>query len=89
MPEAHATSDTRLLLPGREIVGRPINALELWEGATEHRLGRGRAPWKGGFRGRPELADLIWPALQECKRPASPPCSVGLNPLPLGVEHPM
>ncbi len=23
------------------------------------------------------------------KRPASPPCSVGLNPLPLGVEHPM
>jgi hypothetical protein len=62
------TDDAKLLLPGRDPHGRAINASELWVGAAELRPGRGKRSWGGGFSGRPELADLLWPALKELAR---------------------
>lgn len=40
-----------------------IDIGELWDGATDERQGR-RGRWTGGFKGRPLLADQIFPALQ-------------------------
>jgi len=57
-------SHARILHPGNGYLRKPIDIAELWTGAAERRSGAGRTVWKGGFRGRKELADLIWPALK-------------------------
>lgn len=36
---------------------------QLWHGAPAQIFGHGADRWKGGFRGRPMLADALWPSL--------------------------
>jgi len=37
-----------------------IDLSELWRGAPPTKFGTGSKTWKGGFRGRPELAKALW-----------------------------
>ena len=42
----------------------PIDFSEFWEGAPAQLSGNGNNSWGGAFRGRPVLADELWPHLQ-------------------------
>lgn len=43
---------------------QPIDFSEFWEGAPEELSGNGNNAWGGAFRGRPRLADELWPHVQ-------------------------
>ncbi|AGG90941.1 hypothetical protein R2APBS1_3890 [Rhodanobacter denitrificans] len=59
---------SRILHPNKGYLCKPIDFVELWIGASEKLTGAGRKSWNGGFEGRRDLADLVWPALQTLAR---------------------
>lgn len=63
-------SDGNLPEIGERIVkpkkGTPISYIELWRGAPNNEVRAGQ--WKGGFSGRPGLAEALWPAIQASYR---------------------